>query len=247
MYQIDQEEPSSTFKRVWQLAGHHLQQKAQDGFNWLRANLNPPLAEHLSFIIGNQLIFVYVEAAEFTFQRNKELFLNVAKEANAIPCIMPMTEGLIEFQPSAPGWGLIHAVTGKVINPLELISEELIEMSDWELHDFAIQIVKSHLKKENKNVFSAQSSLQINPSIWFETSGKANWVLVRAVRYPKKEAKIPDNIEDIALNCSRMGKTGYFASVAVSSDKDPFDVNGNVVPLYRGHGMYVKFEGLIKL
>ena len=82
MYQIDQEEPSSTFKRAWQLAGRHLQLQAQDGFNWLRADLNPPLAEHLSFIIGNQLIFVYVEAAEFTFQRNKELFLNVAKNAN---------------------------------------------------------------------------------------------------------------------------------------------------------------------
>ena len=41
---------------------------------------------------------------------------------------------------------------------------------------------------------------------------------------------------------------GHFAPLAVASVDDPFDpmaaTKGNVVPLYRGHGMHVRFEGL---
>ncbi len=41
---------------------------------------------------------------------------------------------------------------------------------------------------------------------------------------------------------------GYFASVAVLNSDDPFNPdaksNANYLPLYRGHGMFVKFEGL---
>lgn len=250
MCQVEQEEPSQSFKRAWQAAGHHIQQQGQGGVNWIRANLNPPMAEHLSFRIGNKLFFIFVEAAEFNYEIGKDLFLNVAKEATAIPCIMPMTE-LSEYQPSISGWGLIHADTRKQINPLELVTEEPIEVSDWELHDFAIQIVKSSLEKEGKNVFSAQSSLHIDPSIWFEELGKAYWVVVRAVRYPDKDTSIPKNINEIKANCVRMGKVGYFASVAVANADDPFDPmakeNGNYMPIFRGHAMYPRYNGLIKV
>lgn len=41
---------------------------------------------------------------------------------------------------------------------------------------------------------------------------------------------------------------GIFASVAVASADDPFDplakINGNVVSLYRGYGMHIRYEGL---
>ncbi|MCK5666443.1 MAG: hypothetical protein KAI17_23290 [Thiotrichaceae bacterium] len=248
MNPVEQEKPSQAFVKAWQAAGHHLQKQGQEGLNWVRADLNPPMVEHLSFRLGNQLIFIFVEAAEFKFQQYSEFFLKVAKEATAIPCILPMTEHLSEFTPDVPGWGLLHAETGKAVNPLELVSDELIEISDWELHDFAIQVVKDSLKKEGKNVFSAQSSLAIDPSIWFEHSGQAYWVVVRATRYPRLETKIPSNIDDIKDNCSPMGKEGYFASVSAGNSEDPSDPKAkeskNSLPLYRGHPMFIKYEGL---
>jgi hypothetical protein len=248
MNQVEQEEPSQNFRRAWQAAGRHIQQQGQGGVNWIRADLNPPMAEHLSFRIGNKLFYIFIEAAEFSYERGCSLFLKVAKEATAIPCIMPMTEHLSEFKPSIDGWGLQHAETKKNINPLELVTDEPIEISDWELHDFAIQVVRGGLEKEGKNVFSAQSSLHIDPSIWFKESGKEFWVVVRAVRYPEKDADIPKNIQDIRDSCSHMGEVGYFASVAVGNSDDPFDPdakeNGNFLPLYRGHGMFVRYEGI---
>jgi len=73
MHPVEQEKPSQTFVKAWQAAGHHLQKQGQEGINWVRADLNPPMAEHLSFRIGNQLIFIFVEAAEFNFQQNPQL------------------------------------------------------------------------------------------------------------------------------------------------------------------------------
>ena len=146
---------------------------------------------------------------------------------------------------------LNHGVStepGLTVDPIAMISEELIEMSKWELHDFAIQTVKNYLTQQGKNFFSARSSLHIDPSIWFEESDSLYWVVVRAVKYADKEATIPFNINEIADDCSRMSKEGYFASVAVANAEDPFDSdaksNGNYLPLYRGHGMIVQFEGL---
>ncbi len=248
MYTIEQKKPDLAFIKAWQAAGHHIQQLGQGGVNWVRADLNPPMIEHLSFRIANQLFFIFVEAAEFNFQQNKLAFLEASKEAAAIPCILPMTEHLAEFKPATAGWGLLHAETGKSINPLELVSDELIEISDWELHDFAIQVVRDSLMKEGKKVFSAHSSLAQDPSIWFEESGQVFWVVVRAVRYPELDAQIPSNINDIQDNCSHMGKAGYFASVSIGNSNDPFDPkakeNKNYLPLYRGHPMFIKYEGL---
>jgi hypothetical protein len=251
MYDVAQEEPSETFKRAWQAAGRHIGPLGGDSFNWLRATLNPPMAEHLSFRLGNQIFFVWVDAAEFVYENGKGLFLKVSQEANAIPCIMPMTERLTKFESSMPGWGLIHAETREPVNPPDLVSDELIQMTDWELHDFAIQMVKSKLSEEGKNVFSAQSSREIDPSIWYEEDGDAHWVVVRARRHPELQATAPANMEDIAEGCSRMGKAGFFASVVVANHDDPFDpeaaTNGNYLPLYRGHGMSVNYEGLQKI
>ena len=61
MYEIEQGELPQEFTFAWQCAGQHIQKMGQEGVQWLRANLNPPIAEHLSFRLGNQLIFVYVD------------------------------------------------------------------------------------------------------------------------------------------------------------------------------------------
>jgi hypothetical protein len=56
--------------------------------------------------------------------------------------------------------GLLDARTGKPIDPIALVSDERIEMTDWELQDFAVQIVRDHLDKTGKK----QMSWQGNPA-----------------------------------------------------------------------------------
>ena len=251
MYRVEQAEPTEEFKQAWGAAGRHIQNQADSGFNWLRANLNPPMAEHLSFRIGNQIFFIFVEAAEFNYEVDGKLFETVCKEANAIPCLMPMSKSLGKWQPQNQGWGFINTESSKAINPLDSVSNELIEMTDWELHDFAIQIVCSSLEKEGKNIFSKQPSREIDPSIWFQDESGPHYVVVRAARHPDTEIALPRNINDIKKGCSKMSSSGFFAPVILANSENPFDPNsksnGNYLPLYRGHGMFPKYRGLSAL
>lgn len=145
-----------------------------------------------------------------------------------------------------PGWGLVHARTGGVVNPVELVSDKRIEMTDWELQDFAVQVVKDDLEKDGFELMSWQGNPNVDPAIWFiGKSKRPEWVVVRAVRYPEQDAKRPANWENIAAGCASMGKIGHFASVAMASTDEPFDSEDSLpVPLWRGHGMHVRYVGL---
>ena len=151
--------------------------------------------------------------------------------------------------PATAGWGLLDARDGKPINPVDFVSDELIEVSDWELQDFGVQIVRDHLQGQGKNVFNTQSNPQVNPSIWFDGPDGPEWVVVRVSRHPATKAVQPVNMADISHHCATHGgKQGYFASVVFANADDPFDPlaaeNGNFIPVYRGHRAMVRFEGL---
>jgi len=120
-------------------------------------------------------------------------------------------------------------------------------MTDWELQDFAIQIVRDHLEKAGRKLMSWTSHPGVNPSIWFVGDNGPEWIVVRAVRYPKKEADPPADWRLIAEWCAQLSNIGHFASVSVASAADAFDPSGDVPvePLWRGHRMLARFEGLV--
>ena len=68
-------------------------------------------------------------------------------------------------------------------------------MSDWELHDFAISVVKNRLLEEGKNVYSTCSDMEINPSLWFEGNDLHYWVVIRGFRHPMVSAERPDDLQ----------------------------------------------------
>jgi hypothetical protein len=248
MHRIEQPEPTKEFKQAWNAAGQHIQNQADTGFSWLRNTLYPPFAEHISFRIGNQIFYVFVEAAEFNYNSyngQSSLFDMACKDANAIPCLMPMSKSLGKWKPNYAGWAFIHAESKKAINPLDFVSNELIEMTDWELHDMAIQIVHERLEEEGKKIFSKQPSRKIDPSMWFHDETGNHYVVVRAARYPETEILLPKNIDDIKLGCLKESNSAYFAPVILANAEDPFDPkaksNGNFLPLYRGFGMFPKY------
>ena len=161
---------------------------------------------------------------------------------------MPMKKNIRSggWIPDCPGWGLIDARTRATINPISLVTDEKIEMTAWELQDFAVQVVRDHLLKEGYKLMSWQGNPNVDPAIWFVGDSKApEWVVVRTVRYPEKDAKRPDNWIDIAQGCAKLGKIGHFASVAFASTDQKFATDGEeAIPLWRGHGVHVSYPGL---
>ena len=146
---------------------------------------------------------------------------------------------------------MIDARTERTVNPVALISDELIEMTDWELQDFAVQVVRSQLEKDGRQLMSWQGNPSVDPSIWFVGDDGPEWIVVRAARWPKRDVEIPSNIADIAKGSAKLTNKGNFAVVRVANSNDPFDPMaekfGNFLPLIRGQGLSVGYEGMQSL
>ena len=135
------------------------------------------------------------------------------------------------WSPDAPGWGLLDVRSGKSIDPALLVSDEKIEMTDWELLDFAVQIVRQHLEVSGRKLMSWTSHPGVNPSIWFKGDNGPEWVVVCAARYPQLRANSPENWPDISRRCAHLSNVGHFASVSIANAKDEFNVSGGVPPM----------------
>ena len=251
MHDIYMAEVSNEFARCWQAAGVHIQNQAQGPLqSWLRAHLNPPFLEHLSFRLGNQLFFIQLQDVDGALEAPGNLggLLSVADGCQGHACLMPMQKVAGEWRCVVTGWGLIDARTELTVNPVALISDERIEMTDWELQDFAVQVVRSQLEKDGRQLMSWQGNPSVDPSIWFVGDKGPEWVVVRTARWPERDAAVPKNISEIASKCLHIGKTGHFAVVGATNSNDPFDpqakISGNYIPLFRGDGISVGYNGL---
>jgi hypothetical protein len=249
MNEIDMQTVSQAFTLCWHAAGQHLQNSAQGPIeSWLRAHLNPPFLDHLSFRLGNQLFFIRIEDLDGALEvpGNRSGLIAIASGCNGHACLMPMRQRGGGWQPVQPGWGLLDLQSRLPVLPPSLVSEEKIEMTDWELHDFAVQVVRDQIAKSGQQLMSWQGNPSVDPSIWFVGENGPEWVVVRSARFPTREALPPSNLNTIKARCSRISTVGHFASVGVASSNDAFDPQGIIpsTPLWRGHAMFVIFKGL---
>ncbi len=251
MYTVDMTTMSEEFLPCWVGAARHLDARMDGGIqSWLRRYPDPPYVEHLSFRLGNQLFFVRVEDADRNVEgpSNPDALRHVASLANGHACVMPMRKVGVEgnWLPTETGWGLLDAATRKLVDPLSLVSDALIEMTDWEVHDMAVEVVRQQLRKEGYEVTSWHGNRGFDPSIWFVGDSKGlEWVVVRATRYPAMQAERPSSWMEIAATCSSTSSIGHFASVALANVEQASESAGNtVVPLWRGHGTFARFTGL---
>jgi hypothetical protein len=248
MHNIEMQKPSEEFERAWHAAGQHISNHAQgDLKSWLKVDLNPPFLEHLSFRLGNQLFFIRIEDIEGQTHGpgNPQGLFVIADGCKGHPCIMPMRKSGPQWIPDAPGWGLVDARTGRLVDPPALITQERVEMTNWELQDFAVQVVRDALLKQGRQLMSWQGNPDVDPSLWFVGNDGPEWVVIRAVRYPELEAALPANMGQVAERCSTMGKQGHFASVSFANMDDPFLPEVGGMPLWRGHGCRIRYEGLV--
>ena len=251
MYEIEMQEMTQDFFLCWKAAATHLNNQVDVGIqSWLRGHPYPPFLEHLSFRLGNQLFLIRVEDVDGKVQGPGSMngLITAAKNANGHACILPMKNKLLvgTWVADKPGWGLVDANTGASINPAALVTEERIEMTPWEIHDMAVQVVRDYLKENGFQVMSWQGNPEVDPSIWFIGESKSpEWVVIRSVKFPAMEGKRPRNWEGIANKCAKVSTTGHFASVALVSVTQPFKSDKEEpVPMWRGHGMHVRFTGL---
>ena len=250
MYDIEMHVASEEFARCWRAAGQHIQTQAQGPFHsWLKVDLSPPFLEHLSFRLGNQLFFIRIEDVEGQLEvpGSRQGLQSIAEGCKGHACLMPMGRRGGTWAPDASGWGLLDAQTGTPIDPVALITDERIEMTDWELHDFAVQVVRGELQKDGKELMSWTGNPAVDPAIWFVGDTGPEWIVVRAARYPAPKENLPAHWKQIAEHCAKLGKEGTFLSVSVANAHDAFDPSGAVPPepLWRGHKMFVRFEELV--
>lgn len=241
---------SEEFRRCWQAAGLHMEKQAGGPIeSWLKVDLNPPFLEHLSFRLGNQLFFIRLEDVDgrLGVPGSRNGLFAIADGCKGFACVMPMKWIAGEWKPAGKEWGLVDASTGRAVNPPALVTDEPIEMTDWELHDFAVQVVRTDLEKRGRKLMSFQGNPSVDPSLWFIGDSGPEWVAVRAVRFPKFKAVPPANWREIAAQCAHLGRVGHFASVSIASAQEA-DVHKGTspVPLWRGHGMVVRYQGLEK-
>lgn len=250
-YDIQMDEPSEEFFECWRAAGSHLQEllKAEEGeggdWAWLKGRLEPPFLEHISFRLGNQLFFLRIEDADrrVTEPGSRLGLGSIADGCNGHPCLMPMRNGPTGWDQVNPGWGLVDARTGGEVIPPGMVTADPIEMTDWEVHDFAVQFVRDQLQEEGRRVTTVQGNPDVDPSLWFAGDDGLEWVVIRAVRYPEVEAPAPEDWDFIADTCAHLSRIGNFASVSVASSDDAFDPEHSaVVPLWRGKEMRVKYQ-----
>ena len=252
MVEIEMNEMSEAFLDCWRAAGTHLNRQVDGGMQaWLRAHPYPPFLEHLSFRLGNQLFFVRIEDVDgrVAGPGNPNGAVTAATAANGHVCVLPMKRGRFgePWVAAEPGWGLLDATTRRLIDPVSLVTDDKIEMTLWELHDMAVQVVRDYLAEQGYRLMSWQGSPDVDPSIWFIGESKGpEWVVVRSTKFPANRANRPDNWEAIAARCAKVCSVGHFASVAMASTEQPFESDSEAaVPLWRGHAMHVNFEGLV--
>ncbi len=149
--------------------------------------------------------------------------------------------------------------SGASVVPDDYVDDVKVEMSEWELHNFAIQIVRDDIGKNMEgSILSYCDVIGIDPQIWFDDQqGNRCWVIVRHFAQIEGTESTPfKGIE--ARNSQLVPYDGYFAAVSVASS-EPFtlDLDAKLVPLskrfdgsspvYRGDGFYVSFKGLERI
>jgi hypothetical protein len=269
-YPIDPHDSSQEFLRARNAAGVRLQEQfkrfggrveSQHDYRWIKADLTWPSFDHLTFAYRNQVFSILVDLVQdkrtsLTHQDVKRC-VDACTENNLVPCVFPVDSR--SFRPLKDGWNLSNIESGDSVVPDDSVDDVKVEMSEWELRNFAIQIVRDDVEKNMKGrILSYCDVIGIDPQIWFDDQrGNRCWVIVRNfARIDGTESTKFKGIE--TSNPQLVPYNGYFAAVSVASS-EPFtvDLDAKLVPLskrfdgsspiYRGDGFYVNFKGLERI
>ena len=224
------------------------QSGAPRNFAWLRVVHRIPNVEDFLFAYKNQvfavLIRIFNNAKIITSQDTDQMFWNLTRQNNIIPCVFPLdiTTSDHDVRPyeltvHAPdGWNLVNFNTNNNVIPNELDIAEKIEMSEYEKSILAINVALNFLVGDNG--FSIRSFCDIPgtlPQIWFvDKGGRVAWLCVGYG--DSNDVAVPD-IKNLLKTHAR-GFDGFFMRVILKSPDEKF---------YRGAKIDALHSGLMKI
>ena len=256
MFPVEFETAAEDFVPCWQAAGVHLSEMNDLGRKrFIRATLMPIVLEHLSFVLGNQIFFIHVCDVNEEVQPPSpvEGCIYAAELGNGVPCILEMQKDESgDWMPANEGWGLKHAETNQLIDPQDYMTNEDVEITDWEVADVATLRVVKEIEGLGGTILSTNSDPYVHPSVFFvDEDKKPKFVVIVAARYPHEPELEDDLIEKIKEGVSGFATSGFLAEVTLVSVDETFDPdakdNGNYLPLLRGAGYHQKFSGLLAI
>ena len=249
MHNIETQTPTRDFINCFCAAGIHLEDMARLAglqLRWFKAEPTPPFLEHLSFSLGNQVFFVRLKdiAGNLETPGNINGLNTISQGCKGHACLLPMRKINNQWKVLGSGWGLRDARTGKPISPEDFITYENIEMTNWELQDFAIQIVKQHLTKSGCKVISSNNNPEVLPSLWFEENNERKWLIVLSSRYPQKLGSPPSHLQNCIQSLRNKGLEGMVVNVGF---KGTIPSDDGSYPVYRDQMANVIFDGLVSV
>ena len=119
-------------------------------------------------------------------------------------------------------------------------------MTDWEIHDVAVQMVRDALIQRGYNVYSWLGHPNVKPSIWFVgDSSYQEWIVVKGLRFPQTTSDRPENWKKIVDACADKSPIGHFAWVSVQmAEQQDIEQEYPILPLWRGHPLSGIIDGL---
>ena len=253
IYDIPSPTLSKDYIEALKVAAEHLEfMAARVGMEllWIRADPHGPSLEHLSFFCGGQAYFVrLVDAAEkAVFPGSKEGLLRIAKAYRGFACWMALRRlsvpGMAPWAPVLPDWDLWDIGSGGSIRPEEQALAEPLPVTSWELHDFAVQVVRETLRRHRLEITAWNSDPEVQPAIWFKGASGLEWASVGECLGTPFQVPVPESLQEHASSLTAKGFRGWWGPVGFAPlVRKPGRLDG----LYRGEGANVDFRGLMPL
>jgi len=137
-------------------------------------------------------LYMKTTTVSHTPEKAKKLQIEVCESNDMIPCIFPIR--IDDMTPLESGWNLYDTRTGEKIIPLDIADDSPRRISDWELLNFGISIVRNHLADKGYTVLSYTDAPGIMPQLWFEDDQNNKcWVQV-IVNKPMEIADLSNTI-----------------------------------------------------
>lgn len=197
MYAIPTKEYSNDFIKginyLRDKISNELKNSANNDFVWINPFPLQPSFHNLSFRLKNQVFSVLLDLGRneinsswqtkfFSFLDEEDIKnqIKACEEYNLIPCKFRID--LNTFTAVNPKCNLISSLDNSIINPSDYVSEKEIKMSDWEINNFAIQIVLTDLQNKGIKIDSYCDLPGIEPQIWFTDENNNHcWILVKYI------------------------------------------------------------------
>jgi hypothetical protein len=218
--------------------------------HWFGHPDRPTYREHLSFSLGNQLFFIYIDPdiSEITGPSPVEETLRVAAQAEGIPCRMRMTQTDNGWEPVNEDWGLENIVTGQPVHPPTLVTEGLTEINDWEVYDLSVEFVCRKIEEDGGTILSSDHNYDVGPSIWFNDKDDCLcFVFVEARRFPPSLSDPPESLGEEYEHLWNHADSGFYAIVVIAGRDQDFEVGfmkRPIAPMYRGDGYRMMWDNL---